>query len=302
MKRVLAFLILFPLFPFATVIAQELNCTVTVNLESIPSAQRDYLRSFKDDLERYLNNTRFTTEDMLGDRIQCTMDVFFKSVVGDNRYQAQVFVGSQRPIYVGNDKSDKVTPVIRIMDGSWEFTYVPNQRMLQDDLTFDPLSDVLDFYAYMIIGFDLETYTPMSGSPYFRKALNICQQGAASSYSADWKLSTTTYSRSGLADELNNGKYNAFRTAFNSYHFDGLDLLATDRPAGLANMLKAIQTISDIRSRQNPTSILVKLFFDAKYKEIGDTFVGSGDYTVFDKLSELDEQHRSYYQDKKAGR
>ncbi len=302
MKRLLTFLILLPFLPSTAARAQELNCTVTVNVESIPSAQRDYLRTFKDDVERYLNNTRFTTEDMLGDKIQCTMDVFFKSVTGDNRYQVQVFVGSQRPIYIGNDKSDKVTPVLRIMDESWEFTYVPNQRMLQDDLAFDPLTDVLDYYAYMIIGFDLETYTPMSGARYFQKALNICQQGAASSYSADWKLSTTTYSRAGLADELNNGKYNAFRVAFNSYYFDGIDLLATDRTAGLANMMKAIQTISEIRSRQNPTSILVKLFFDAKYKEIGDTFVGSGDYTVFDRLSDLDEQHRSYYQDKKAGR
>lgn len=294
--------VLFALLVRGAASAQELNCTVTVNVESIPSGQRDYLKSFKEDIERYLNNTRFTNEDLLGDRIQCNMDVFFKVVTGDNRYRAQIFVGSQRPMYVGNDKSDKVTPIVRILDESWEFTYMPNQRMIQDDLTFDPLTDLLDFYAYLVIGYDLETYTPLSGARYFQKALNICQQGAASSYSADWKLSTTTYSRAGIADELNNLKYNPFRMAFNSYHFDGIDLLATDRTTGLTNMLKAIESISEVRQKQNPTSILVKQFFNAKYKEIGDTFAGSADISTLDRLSTYDEEHRAYYQERKSGR
>ncbi|MEK6565954.1 MAG: DUF4835 family protein, partial [Bacteroidota bacterium] len=55
--------------------AQELNCDVTVNLENIPSGQRDFLRNFESDVERYLNNTRFTSEDLQGERIQCTFNI-----------------------------------------------------------------------------------------------------------------------------------------------------------------------------------------------------------------------------------
>jgi hypothetical protein len=281
---------------------QELNCTVTVNTESIPSAQRDYLRGFAADVERYLNGTRFTDEDLLGEKIVCSMEIFFKGVSGANQYQAQIFVSSQRPIYIGNDKTDKMSPVLRILDDKCEFTYLPNQRMVHDDLTFDPLTDLLDYYAYIVIGMDLETYTPLSGAKYFQKASNICQQGAATTYGKDWGIASTSYNRYGLADELNNSRYNPVRVAINSYHFDGIDLLATDKRAGLASILKAVETIADLRQRLNPTSVLVKQFFDAKYKEIGDSFVGYSDPSVFDRLSTLDQEHRSYYQDRKNAR
>jgi hypothetical protein len=279
---------------------QELNCTVTVNVESISSSQRDYLRTFAADVERYLNGTRFTSEDLLGERITCAMDVFFKSVSGANQYQAQIFFSSQRPIYVGNDKTDKMSPVLRILDEKCEFAYLPNQRMVQDDLTFDPLTDLLDYYAFIIIGMDLETYTPLSGGKYFQKAFNICQQGTPTTFGKDWGIASTSYNRYGLADELNNSRYNPVRVAFNSYHFDGIDLLATDRNTGLANILKAVESISELRRRLSPTSVLIKQLFDAKYKEIGDAFVGSSDPGVFDRLSIIDAEHRSYYQDRKT--
>jgi len=282
-------------------IAQELQCDVTVNVENIPTAQRDYLRNFESELERYMNSTRFTDEDMMGDKIVCTMDVFFKSVSGESRYLTQFFVASQRPMYIGNDKSERVSPIVRIMDEKCEFTYIPNQRMYQDDLAFDALTDLLDYYAYVMIGLDVETYTPLSGARWFQKALNICQLGSTGSYSSAWQLSSASYSRMGLATELTDVKYNAIRNAFNSYHFDGIDLLQTDQRGGLANMLKAIETINDERRRQNPTSVLVKQFFDSKYREIGDAFVNYGDAAVFDQLSTYDPEHRSYYQDKKSG-
>ena len=281
---------------------QELNCQVTVNVDNIPTAQRDFLRSFRDEVERYLNTTHFTDEDMMGERITCAMDIFFKAVTGDNRYTAQVFVSSQRMVYNVNEKTDKLGAVLRILDPSGEFIYIPNQRMVHDDMSFDPLTDLLDYYAYIIIGSDLDTYTPLSGTQCFQRALNICTQGAPSQFGKDWQASSASYSRYGFVDEAVNVKYNSVRLAANSYYFDGIDLLASDKRNALANILKAVETIGDVRKRQNPTSVIVKQFFDAKYKEIGDAFVGNPDPNVFDKLSSIDAEHRTYYQDKKYAR
>jgi hypothetical protein len=281
---------------------QELSCDVTVNVESIPTAQRDYLRNFEQDVERYMNTARFTDEDLMGEKIVCTIDVFFKMATGDNSYQAQFFISSQRPIYVNDAKTEKVTPIIRIMDEKCEFGYIPNQRLVQDDMVFDPLADLLDFYAYLIIGYDLETYTPLSGARWFQKALNIVQMGSSSAYGKDWQATSASYSRFAIANELNDVKYDAIRNAFNRYHFDGIDLLQTDAKSAMAAMLNAIETINEQRRRQNPTSVVVKHFFDAKYREIADVFVGYGDISVFDKLSTFDPEHRSTYQEKKTAR
>jgi hypothetical protein len=280
--------------------SQELNCTVTVNTENIQSAQRGYLRTFSQDIERYLNNTRFTNEDLDGEKIQCSLDIFFQSASSDNHYQVQVTISSQRPIYKGNEKSDRITYLIRIKDNDWNFIYSPNQRMNHDEMIFDPLTGFLDYYAYMIIGYDLETYVPMSGSPCFQKALKVVQLASNSAASKDWQQSTSSYNKYGMTDELTSIKYNAFRAAFNNYHFDGIDLLSTEPQKGLDNMLIAIEAINDVRLRQNASSVVVKQFFDAKYKEIAEAFLTYPDRSVYDKLSTYDQEHRSEYQNAKT--
>jgi hypothetical protein len=294
----LSFIIAPALFP------QELNCKVTINIESIQSAQRDYLRNFTTDIERYLNNTRFTSEDLDGERISCNMDIFFKSGTSDNHYQVQVVIASQRPVYIvypdGDEKSDRTTPLLRILDNNWEFNYMPNQRMTHDDMIFDPLTGFLDFYAYLIIGYDLETYIPLSGNACFQKALNIVRLAANSASSSDWKQTSASYSKFGITDELTNLKYDSFRNAWNNYHFDGIDLLTTEQKKAQDNILNALESINDVRNRQNRTSVIIKQFFDTKYKEIAEAFQTYPDRSIYDRLSNYDEEHRSTYQDAKA--
>lgn len=276
-------------------IAQEISCDVTVNTEKIPSNARDYLTNFAADVERYLNSNRWTDEDFGGEKIKCTMNIFFVNVVGENRYQAQAFIGSQRPIYVGNDKSGKSTTLVRILDDKWEFSYVPNQQMFKDDYRFDPLTSFLNFYAYLIVGLDLDTYTELSGSRYLQKALTISNQAISTAFAKDWQQPAGSYSRFGISDELMNLKYQPFRLSFFSYHFDGLDLLATEKQKGLETMLKSIETIGQLRERQNPRSVLVRAFFDAKYLEIAEVFQQYPDRAIYSRLSTVDPLHQGTY-------
>lgn len=275
--------------------AQELNCEVIVNIDNITSGQRDYLRTFEADVKKYLNNNRYTDEDLGGEKIDCSMTIFLLSGSNESKYTAQVVVVSQRPVYQGNDKSGKNTQVMRVLDERWEFSYVPNQPMNKDDYRFDPLTSFLDFYAYLIIGLDLETYTELSGARYLQKALNICNLANASAYAVGWQSAAGSYSRFSIMDELMNLKYQAFRQAFYSYHFDGLDLLATEQQRGLDNILKAIESIADMRQKQNPRSILVKTFFDSKYLEIADIFLPWPDRGVYDRIKAADPAHQGTY-------
>jgi hypothetical protein len=90
-------------------------------------------------------------------------------------------------------------------------------------------------------------------------------------------------------------KYEAFRSSFFSYHFDGLDLLSTQSQLGQDAMLKAIEAIADLRKKQNPRSILVKAFFDSKYLEIADAFLTWPNRSVYDRLSAADPAHQGTY-------
>lgn len=301
MKQIFVFLFVLMFILTVPLFSQELDCKVTINsIESIQSPQRDYLRNFSSDVERYLNNTRFTNEDLNGEKIVCNIEITFKSGSSNNRYQAQAFIASQRPVYIVNDVSDRTTPILRIMDNNWEFTYMPNQRMNHDEMIFDPLTGFLDFYAYLIIGYDLETYVPMSGNSCFQKAVNIVRLAANSSEANDWKQTSASYSKFGISDELTNMKYDSFRRAFNDYHYDGIDLLATEQKKAQDNILNALESINEIQIRQSRNSIIIKQFFDAKSREIAEVFQTYPDRSIYDKLSSFDEENRSKYQEAKA--
>lgn len=277
--------------------AQELKCQVTVNTDNIGSADRDYLRNFKADVERYMNSTRFTNEDLYGDKINVSLTIFFTQATGPNKYRAQAAISSTRPIYVGNNESDSVTQVLRLLDSQWEFPYVPNQRMYYDEYAFDPLTSFLNYYAFVIIGFDLGTYKPLDGARAFQKALNTATAAQSSSSSADWQ-STSGYSRYGLAQELTNPRNESILQAYYTYHFNGIDLLATENRTALDNILAAIESIYKVR-QQNAMSLMTKIVFDAKAKEIAKIFASYPDASVFDKLATYDPEHRSDYMDAK---
>ena len=280
-------------------LGQELRCDVTVNTVALSSSVRDLLRDFETDIERYLNGTKYTDQDMLGDRIACTFDIFLTASTGENRYVAKVFIGSQRTVYENDEPSARTSPILRILDDKWEFLYLPGQRMRQDEFSTDALTDFLDFYAYLIIGMDLDTYEASSGDPSFRKALNLCIQGTSSPVGGrEYEFVAGTYSRYGIAEELTNNKYAAIREAINAYHFEGLDQMATREADALEAMLKAIGTIDQVRQVQNPISVLVKQFFNAKNREIADSFQRYPDPRVYDRLGEYDPEHLAVYRER----
>jgi hypothetical protein len=264
-------------------------------MEKIPSALRDNLRTFETDVARYLNDHRWTDEDMAGERIDCAINIIFLAGTADYQYTAQVFVGSRRPVYIGNDRSSRETALIRILDEKWEFQYVPNRPLYHDDYQFDPFADVLDFYAYLILGFDLDTYVELSGTPYFQKALNIANQALASSTASSWKQQAGSYSRFGFVDELMDLKNQPFRVAFHTYHFSGMDLLFDNPQGALDNILSALTSIAELRDRQNPRSVLVRTFFDCKYMEIAEIFLQYPNRSVYAQLAVLDPSHQSTY-------
>jgi hypothetical protein len=295
MQRITILLFLLALLAVFTGAAQEMSCVVTINTDNLQSDQQVYVANFGPDVEQYLNNNRWTGEDDQGEKIDCSMTIYFLSAAGDGQYAARVVVTSQRPIYVGSDESGRETQVLRLVDGKWNFHYVPGQPMIKDEAVFDPLTDVLDFYAYLIVGMDAETYTELSGSQYFQKALEICGQAMTTSFADDWQSPEGVYSRYRLVNELMNAPYQQFRPAFTSYYSDGLDLLGTDQQKGMENILLAVESIAKVRHEKNPVSILVRTFFDAKYIEIANVFQAWPDREVYDRLIAADPSHESTY-------
>jgi len=272
--------------------SQELNCRVEVNYENLPVNNRELLTDFASVIESYMNTTRFTNDNWDGQKIDCSMSIFFLGAATDIDYTAQIVVVSQRPIYKSTNNSQMVT----INDAQWAFQYQKGQALYANQTTFEALSSFLDFYANIIIGFDWDTWEEFGGTKYFQRAQDIVNLGAASSNAQGWQSSSSTYSRWGLVNEIFAEKYSKFRSAIFDYHY-GIDIYSQNKILGQQKIVSLINTLYDMwQSEGGLTSVYVKTFFDAKYGEIIEYMKDYQDLTIFDKLKKIDPPHASRYE------
>ncbi len=273
----------------------QIEAQVTVNMDQIPGSSRDLLQTFATDVQTYINSGKWTTEDIGNDKIQCTITIFFVSFTAPNTYSAQFFLGSQRPVY----KSQKITPMLRLVDDSWDFTYLKNTPLYHDESHFDQLTSFINFYMNLVMGYDFDSYNPpLSGTPFFQKAIAIC--GQAPSTAKGWDRSTNgSYSKYSYVEELLNSKYQPIREGMYLYNYKGIDYLAVKPDVGHNNIIKFIQNVADFKRSVDPRSLIVKAFFDAKYQELAEIFRDYQDKTVVQLLSNVDPGHESTYLDLK---
>ena len=271
--------------------SQELKAKVTVNFEQLPNAAKERLVDFQYAVETYLNDTRFTELDWEGDRISCAFNIFFTGSSGETRYSAQIVINSQRPIY----KSNKSSLMLNLLDKEWSFEYERNQTLRFNLVNFDPLTSFLDFYAYMIIGYDMDSYNPIGGADFFAKAYDIALLGANSQYSKGWALESTSYNKRNLLDEIQNAQFNQFRKDYYDYHYNGLDLFKEDKAFAQKNIAKLVINLHKSLDKIARNSVILKVFFDAKAAELIDYLKGY-DKDIFKKLMKVNPGNISKYE------
>jgi len=273
-----------------TTMAQELNCRVEVNFESLPVNNRELLTDFAGVIETYMNATRFTNEDW-GQKIECSLSIFFTGASSDIDYSAQIVIISQRPIYQSTNNS----PVLTVNDGQWQFKYQKGQALYSNQTTFDPLTSFLDYYALIIIGMDMDTFGPLGGTVYFKRAQDIVNLGSNSGASLGWQSSSSVYNRWGLVNEILSATYSFFRNSIFDYHY-GIDIFKQNKQLGQQKIASLIDVLWIMYEKLGSlNSVYVRTFFDSKSGEIIDHLKDYPDPEIFSKLKKIDPPHSSKY-------
>ncbi len=269
---------------------QEVDCTLQVNMDQVATAQKDLLVNFESDLRSYINSYKWGNDD-LDAKIRFTMNIFIKSVTGEDRYLAQAFIGSQRSIF-GSEKS---TAVARLFDDTWEFTYVKTEPLEHNTYQFGTLTSFLDYYVFIVIGFDYDTYAKRSGTPFFQKAADIANLGRSSG-AKGWEQKPGSFSRVQLVEDILSPKYVPVRNALYTYHFSGLDSLAFNQQRAMSNILASLDAIGRVRKHAVARDLFINAFFVAKFVEIVDVLSTYADLSVYQNLIDIDPSHRTAYE------
>lgn len=273
--------------------AQEINAQVTLDRSQISSTSLEYLDDLPEQIEEYINQFRWTNANFNeNERIKMSLQINLLSVENYN-FEAQIIVRSQRPIY----NTTRNTVIFLFNDEEWNFEYNPNRTFLHDELQFDALTSLLDFYVYIVLGYDFDSFEELGGTEYYQRAQNIVSIAQTSS-AIGWSRSSNQRNRTQLLSNLQQSNYEPFRKALYQYHRKGIDQFLNNAKKSRTQILSALEKMQQAQ-RQTSSSLLFDTFFNAKYREITSIFEDADPEVrleAYNLLSTIDQSHLSEYQ------
>lgn len=255
----LVMLVLCPLF----MRAQELNCSVEVNTDKIAGTDKNVFTTLQSAITEYMNNTQWGNAQFLAnERIECKLFLTVNSYEGTTM-KCDLQVQSLRPVY----NSSYTTTLINFKDTNVEFDYQENEPLIYSENTMESnLTAILNFYAFLILAVDFDSFSPNGGDLYFEKANNVVTM-AQSSGESGWKAFEDNKNRSAVLSAFTDKATSSIRTLMYNYHRKGLDemVLSPDKgKAVITESLGILKSIYDVA----PMSVVLSMFKDAKLDEL----------------------------------
>ncbi|MFT4771497.1 MAG: hypothetical protein ACI9CP_001305 [Cryomorphaceae bacterium] len=282
--------------------AQELNCQIQVIFPQIQGVNTAIFEQMENDIFEFMNNRKWTNDKFsIEERIECSIVInITEARASSNTYRAEMQVISTRPVY----GTDYQTLILNVRDVNLTFDYFQNtQYNFNPDQFKNNLVSSLAFYAYMIIGFDYDTFSLKGGTPYFQQAQRIVQSAQVSNFEG-WKAFEGDKNRYWLVEDILHRTFEPMRETLYSYHREGLDKMSEKmRPArqAIMNSLKNFEQVHRVK----PLAYNTQQFFLAKSDEIVNLFTEADPperNQVYEVVSQVDPGNLAKYDKMQKGK
>lgn len=243
--------------------AQELNCKVEINSDQVEGTNKQVFTTLQEAMNDYMNTNVFTNNQFsANEKIDCRMFFTVKEYT-DGKISGDLQVQSSRPVY----NSTYTTTLLNFKDTKIDFNYLENEPLVFTlDRMESQLTAILNFYAYLILALDYDSFSPRGGEPYFERLKTIVQQ-AQSSGESGWKAFEDTKNRSAVLSAYTDQATQSLRDLMYNYHRKGLDEMSVSPDKGRAKITESIDIIKDVYSKA-PMSVGLSMFKDAKLDEL----------------------------------
>lgn len=243
--------------------SQELKCDVEINSSQIQGTNKSVFTTLQGAINDYMNTTKFSQAQIAtNEKIECKL-FFTVKEYDDNTLRGDLQVQSTRPVY----NSSYTTTLINFKDTDIEFTYQENEPLVFSENSMESnLTAILNFYAYMILAIDFDSFSPRGGEQFYERADNVVQM-AQSSGESGWKAFEDTKNRSAVLSAYTEPNTAMIRDMIYQYHRTGLDEMVLSPDKGRAAITASIETIKKIYDVA-PMSVALSMFKDAKLDEL----------------------------------
>ena len=153
--------------------AQFIEVNAELDLRRISEGDRQLFITLAEDIENYFLNTQFsaTTNDL---EMIVDIRLVLESV---SQGGSQTTINAQA---IFSNKMDQYFYAKGI-----QFPYSQGRKMFYTTI-FEPLASFLDYYAFMFIAAEMDTWEYMGGTSFFNRAIEISDLGKDSDWSTGW--------------------------------------------------------------------------------------------------------------------
>jgi len=251
--------------------AQEMNMRVSISTPQLQQTDPQIFKRLEGDLQEFINTQIWTSDEFLEEeKIESSITIIIREELSNNTFIADLMISSARPIY----NSDYKTQLINYQDKSVEFQYDEYGELKYSEGSFtSDLVSIISFYVYYIIGADYDSFAPLGGSKYYKKAEEIMNNLPPDRLlSVDgWSSRDKAKSRYWMVENATSSKMVNFRHALYQYHRLGLDAMSENPDEGINVVFEALGKVESTYISY-PDAVVLDMFSKAKFDEIEELF------------------------------
>jgi hypothetical protein len=264
--------------------AQELNAKVTINYSQIQGTDVSVFETLQLSLEQFINERQWTDyQFQKHERITCNFNITIINYDKDaNRFEATAMIQANRPVY----QSTYTTTLYNSKDADFNFDYIQfDQLNFQEEFIDNQLTALFAYYAYLIIGLDLDSFSPMGGTDVLHRCLNLVNNTQNLGFPG-WKAFETSRNRYAIINDYLDEGMKPLRQLQYDYYRNGLDEMANNVERGRTNITAALKNLKEAHENK-PLSLLPQIWTDFKRDELASIYHGKGTQKEKEQVYEL---------------
>lgn len=269
----------------STISAQELQAKITINHAQISGTEKGVFDNLQQTLQQFVNNRQWThLQFQKNERIICNFNITVTKYDRDqNLFTCKALIQANRPVF----NSAYTSTLYNNVDDNFTFRFAEYDQLEFNEQQIDnQLTALFAYYAYLIIGIDLDSFAPKGGEDILQRCMNLTNNAQNLDYPG-WKAFSDDRNRYAIISDYLDGALEPFRQLQYDYYRKGLDEMANNAERGRTEITAALETGLKKAKENRPLSLLPQIWTDFKKDELANIYRGKGTQKEKDSIYEL---------------
>jgi hypothetical protein len=254
--------------------AQELQVKVNINHSKIQGTDASVFENLQQTIEQFMNERTWTElQFQKNERIQANLNITVnKYIRNDNHFECTALIQANRPVY----NSSYITTLYNNRDANFNFDFQQfDQLNFAEENIDNQLTALLAYYAMLLIGIDLDSFSPMGGTDVLQRCLVLVNNAQNLGFPG-WKSFEDNRNRFAIINDYLDEAMKPFRQLQYDYYRKGLDEMANNAERGRSEISAALENDLQKAHQDKPLSLLPQIWTDYKKDELASIYKGKG--------------------------